>query len=128
LSALLKKGADVWLNNPRITREASGTSGMTAAMNGAVNFSVQDGWVPEFARHGENGFYLPPSDSNWPLEKQDFEDQKNLIQILENEIVPTYYDNQTKWTEIMKTSMREVVPNFDSDRMVREYYEKMYVE
>jgi glycogen phosphorylase len=126
LSALLKKGADIWLNNPRITREASGTSGMTAAMNGAINFSVLDGWVPEFARHGENGFYLPSSDSNWPLEKQDFEDQKNLIHILEDEIVPTYYDNQSKWIDIMKTSMREVVPNFDSERMVKEYYEKLY--
>ena len=128
LSALLKKGADVWLNNPRITREASGTSGMTAAMNGAINFSVPDGWVPEFARHGENGFYLPPADATWDLDKQDYEDHKNLTNILENEVVPTYYDRPDKWVEIMKTAMRDVYPAFDSDRMVREYYEKLYAE
>ncbi|MBP6540775.1 MAG: alpha-glucan family phosphorylase, partial [Saprospiraceae bacterium] len=56
LSAALKKGSDVWLNNPRLYREASGTSGMTAAMNGSVNFSIPDGWIPEFAKHGVNSF------------------------------------------------------------------------
>ena len=56
LSALLKKGSDVWLNNPRMYREASGTSGMTAAMNGSINFSLPDGWVPEFAKDEENCF------------------------------------------------------------------------
>jgi glycogen phosphorylase len=128
LSALLKKGADVWLNTPRITREASGTSGMTASMNGAINFSVPDGWVPEFARHGENGFYLPPLDPTWSLDKQDYEDYKNMTSILDNEVVPTYYNQPEKWVEMMKTAMREVSPKFDSDRMVREYYEKLYAE
>ena len=128
LSALLKKGADVWLNNPRINREASGTSGMAAAMNAALNFSVQDGWVPEFARHSENGFYLPPADSSWPVEKQDFEDHKNLMVMLKNEVVTTYYDQPIKWVEMIKTSMREIYPAFDSDRMAKEYYDKMYSE
>jgi len=56
LSKRLKQAADIWLNNPRVPREASGTSGMTAAMNGAVNFSTNDGWIVEFVNHGNNGF------------------------------------------------------------------------
>lgn len=64
LSKRLKQGADVWLNNPRVPREASGTSGMTAAMNGAVNFSTDDGWIPEFIDDGNNGFVVPKATSN----------------------------------------------------------------
>src|ERR1700709_1146588 len=62
LSKRLKQAADCWLNNPRVPREASGTSGMTAAMNGAVNFSTDDGWIPEFVNHGNNGFVVPKAD------------------------------------------------------------------
>src|ERR671921_921225 len=62
LSKRLKQAADCWLNNPRVPREASGTSGMTAAMNGAVNFSTNDGWIPEFINNGNNGFVVPPKD------------------------------------------------------------------
>jgi glycogen phosphorylase len=126
LSAILKKGADVWLNTPRYPREASGTSGMTAAMNGAVNFSVADGWFPEFVRHGENGFAIPVKDSPDYFSRQDDEDHKNLFMILENEIIPTYYNQKQKWLKIMKSSMSEVSPKFDSDRMVEEYYQKLY--
>ena len=71
LSAALKKGSDVWLNNPRLYREASGTSGMTAAMNGSVNFSIPDGWIPEFAVHGENSFVIEPADRKIPVHEQD---------------------------------------------------------
>jgi glycogen phosphorylase len=126
LSAILKKGADVWLNTPRYPREASGTSGMTAAMNGTINFSVADGWFPEFARHGENGFVIPVRDSQEYFLRQDEEDHKNLFEILENEIVPTYYNQKDQWLKIMKASMSEITPKFDSDRMVEEYYEKLY--
>jgi starch phosphorylase len=126
LSSLLKKGADVWLNTPRITREASGTSGMTAAMNGALNVSVLDGWVPEFARHGENGFYLPEVKSEWPLQQQDYEDYHQLMHILEGEVVPTYYHHTEKWASMMKASMQSVYPQFDSDRMAKEYYDNLY--
>jgi starch phosphorylase len=62
LSKLLKQGSDVWLNTPRLTREASGTSGMTASMNGSIHFSVNDGWHPEFARDGKNAFTIPEVD------------------------------------------------------------------
>lgn len=126
LSALLKKGSDVWLNNPRITREASGTSGMTAAMNGSINFSIPDGWVPEFSVHCMNSFVIPPADHHLPVEMQDENDYRNLMQILESEVIPTYYNHRDKWVEMMKAGMRDVVPNFDSDRMAIEYYEKLY--
>lgn len=126
LSALLKKGADVWLNTPRRPREASGTSGMTAAMNGAVNFSISDGWVIEFARHGENGFMIPPTDPTLPVDQQDNEDYERMMNILENEILPMYYDHPDKWRQVAKRSMSDVSPMFDSDRMVHEYYKKLY--
>lgn len=125
LSSILKKGADVWLNTPRYAREASGTSGMTAAMNGTVNFSIPDGWIPEFARHGQNCFEIPV-DPAADYSTQDREDNQNMMDILESEIIPTYYNNKTRWLEIMKNGMRDVAPDFDSDRMAREYYEKMY--
>jgi starch phosphorylase len=126
LSKKLKQGADVWLNTPRRPREASGTSGMTAAMNGAVNLSVLDGWLPEFARHGENSFVLPIVDSSLPELMQDELDHKNLMDILEKEIIPTYYQDKGKWMNIVKQSMRDVLPYFNSDRMAHEYYDTMY--
>jgi glycogen phosphorylase len=125
LSAVLKRGADVWLNTPRYTREASGTSGMTAAMNGAINFSIPDGWVPEFAEHGINSFIIPV-DPTASYAKQDTEDNTNLMNILEQEIIPVYYNDKNKWTAMMKSGMKDVIPDFDSDRMAREYYEKIY--
>lgn len=127
LSAALKKGADVWLNTPRRPMEASGTSGMTAAMNGAVNFSVSDGWIPEFANHGHNSFILPEADRSLPIDKQDDFDYRNLMTVLENEIIPTYYGQPDAWIKIAKNSMREVVPMFDSGRMAGEYYRRLYV-
>jgi glycogen phosphorylase len=127
LSALLKKGADIWLNTPRRPREASGTSGMTAAMNGAINFSISDGWVIEFARHGENAFVIPPTDPTMPIDQQDNEDFHSLMYILENEILPTYYNQPEKWKKIVKNSMKDVYPMFDSDRMADEYYNKLYI-
>jgi starch phosphorylase len=126
LSRLLKNGADIWLNNPRIPREASGTSGMTAAMNGAVNVSTYDGWIPEFAKHGVNSFIVPPVDQSLPVHEQDHVDLINLLDILEKDIVPMYYGNPNKWTEVIKNSMSDVVPYFDSDRMAYQYYEKVY--
>ncbi len=126
LSYNLKKGSDVWLNTPRVSREASGTSGMTASMNGSIHFSTDDGWHPEFAKHGVNSFTIPPIDHDKPLEEQDYEDNKNLMDILENEIIPMYYDKPKKWTKLMKTAMKDVVPAFDSDRMADEYYKKLY--
>jgi len=125
LSAMLKKGSDIWLNTPRITREASGTSGMSASMNGAINFSINDGWMPEFSIDGVNSFIIP-ADPNLDIETQDREDYLNMMDILENKIIPMYYNNQNEWQKIMKNSMRDILPYFDSARMADEYYTKMY--
>lgn len=126
LSMELKKGADIWLNTPRITREASGTSGMSACMNGAVHFSIADGWHPEFAKDGINSFTIPPVDATLPIEEQDRIDNKNMMDILEEKIIPLYYDKPKEWVQIMKNSMEDVIPAFDSGRMAHEYYVNMY--
>ena len=128
LSKRLKQAADIWLNNPRVPREASGTSGMTAAMNGAVNFSTNDGWIPEFIHHGNNGFVVPPADYlNMNVQEQDEYDLNKIYGILENEILPLYYDNHETWRQVVKNGMRDVQFQFDSNRMVNEYYEILYV-
>lgn len=126
LSKLLKQGADIWLNTPRVTREASGTSGMTAAMNAALNLTTNDGWIPEFGVHGENAFVIPVADLRQPIEIQDQQDLRNTYRILNDEIRATYYEDKGQWMEIVKQSMRDVVPFFDSARMAHEYYEKLY--
>ncbi len=126
LSKMLKRGADIWLNTPRITREASGTSGMTAAMNAALNCSIPDGWIPEFAKPNENGFVLPPNDPTLPEHEQDEMDANNLYNLLENTIIPMYYEAPDQWLKMIKRSMTDIVPYFDSDRMAKEYYDLLY--
>lgn len=127
LSKRLKQAADVWLNNPRVPREASGTSGMTAAMNGAVNFSTDDGWIPEFINHGHNGFVIPKADyENMSTHDQDMYDLNKLYEILNNEILPLYYNDYSTWRQIMKNGMQDVRVQFESNRMADEYYEKLY--
>jgi starch phosphorylase len=124
LSRLIKLGSDVWLNTPIVTREASGTSGMTAAMNGTINFSTYDGWVCEFATK-ENSFVVPvaPHEPSLVRDKTDID---NFYDMLEHQILPMYYDNPTQWQKMMLQSMNDVVPFFESDRMAAEYYEKVY--
>jgi len=126
ISRLLKQGSDIWLNTPRITREASGTSGMTASMNGSIHFSIDDGWHPEFARDGKNAFTIPAIDHTLPNEDQDRLDYENMMDILENKILPLYYDNQKEWINIMKNAMSEINVDFDSGRMAKEYYDRMF--
>jgi starch phosphorylase len=127
LSKRIKQAADVWLNNPRVPREASGTSGMTAAMNGAVNFSTDDGWIPEFIDHGNNGFVVPKADyANMTVHEQDEYDLNKVYEILEDQILPMYYKNFDTWRQIQKNGMRDVRFQFDSNRMANEYYEIMY--
>ncbi|MBI1782591.1 MAG: alpha-glucan family phosphorylase [Sphingobacteriales bacterium] len=127
LSKRLKQAADIWLNNPRVPREASGTSGMTAAMNGAVNFSTYDGWICEFIDHGNNGFVVQPVDySKMNVQEQDQYDLDQLYDILENQILPMYYERPDVWRQIMKNGMRDVRFQFDAGRMANEYYEQLY--
>jgi starch phosphorylase len=128
LSKRLKQGADCWLNNPRVPREASGTSGMTAAMNGAVNFSTDDGWIPEFINQGNNGFVVPQVDyHNTPIQQQDEYDLNKIYEMLQQQILPLYYDNYDTWRQVAKNGMRDVRFQFDSNRMAHEYYDLMYV-
>lgn len=127
LSKRLKQAADCWLNNPRVPREASGTSGMTAAMNGAVNFSTDDGWIPEFINHGHNGFVVPnPGYAEMNTQEQDEYDLDTVYDILNKEILPLYYDSYYTWRQVMKNGMRDVRFQFDSNRMAHEYYELLY--
>ncbi|MBK8636106.1 MAG: alpha-glucan family phosphorylase [Saprospiraceae bacterium] len=126
ISAILKKGADIWLNTPRRPQEASGTSGMTAAMNGAINVSTNDGWIPEYAVDKENAFIVPEADTTMSFDDQDNHDNYYLMSLLENEIIPMYYEKPEQWLQMMKNSMQSVTPTFDSKRMADEYYEKLY--
>ncbi len=128
LSKLLKQGADVWLNVPRLGHEASGTSGMAATMNGAVNVSIPDGWIPEFALHKKNCFVIPPADTGLPIHQQDEADANSLYDLLEKEILPMYYNHPSGWLSIIKNGMKDIAPQFDSKRMAQEYYEKLYLE
>ncbi|TAH03459.1 MAG: alpha-glucan family phosphorylase [Sphingobacteriales bacterium] len=127
LSKRMKQASDLWLNNPRVPREASGTSGMTACMNGSVNFSTNDGWIPEFVNHGNNGFVVPKADyANMHVQEQDEYDLNQIYEILEKQILPLYYDNFDTWRQISYNGMRDVRFQFDSNRMAHEYYEQLY--
>ncbi|WP_316835240.1 alpha-glucan family phosphorylase [Pedobacter nutrimenti] len=126
LSALLKKGSDVWLNNPKMYREASGTSGMAAAMNGSINLSMPDGWVPEFAKDMENAFVIQPAADELSDTDKDKQEAAALMDKLEQVVVPMYYKDQARWTSILKTAAKEIVPQFDAGRMVEQYQQELY--
>ncbi len=130
LARYLVQGVDVWLNTPRRPNEASGTSGMKAALNGALNFSVMDGWWRE-AYNGHNGWVIG-DDNGLQSDAQDQADAQNLYATLENEIIPLYYDRDAndlplKWIERVKQSLRTVTPQFSTRRMVKEYVERLYL-
>ncbi|MDJ0363808.1 alpha-glucan family phosphorylase [Hymenobacter sp. H14-R3] len=126
LSAEMKKGSDLWLNTPRYPREASGTSGMTAAMNASVSVSIADGWIPEFAEDGENCFLITHADVTLPDETKDTMEADNLLTVLEKTVVPMYYDQPKQFLKVVKASMKDVEPEFESGRMAKEYYEQLY--
>lgn len=126
LSALLKKGSDIWLNNPRMYREASGTSGMTAAMNGSINLSIPDGWIPEFAVDKVNSFIVEPAADQLSTEEKDRIEANRLLEYLEQHIISMYYNNPADWVKMIRNGARDVSPAFESGRMVAEYYEIMY--
>ena len=126
LSRILKNGSDIWLNNPVVTREASGTSGMSATMNGSITISTNDGWVREFERDGQNCFIIPEAKQGLAPEARDRSDRDNFYNILESKVLPMYYDEPDTWTDIVFNAMGDICPTFDSDRMADEYYTKMY--
>jgi starch phosphorylase len=126
----LVRGVDVWLNNPRRPLEASGTSGQKASLNGAPNFSVLDGWWPE-AYDGKNGWAIGEEKEYASEEEQDFADAESLYAILENSLVPLYYDRDgngvpSGWVAIMKEAISTVAPWFSTQRMVQDYVHKLY--
>ena len=124
------RGADIWLNNPRRLQEACGTSGMKAAMNGVINLSVRDGWWAE-AYNGTNGWAIGDFEGGGQPE-EDRKDAESLYNLLENEIVPLYYDRDFRgvphrWIQIAKEAIRSISPAFNACRMMREYTQQMYL-
>ncbi len=126
VGALLTSGADVWLNNPRRPKEASGTSGMKASMNGVLNVSILDGWWPEACEHGVNGWQFGDGFESKGVKKQDKHDIKALYEALLNEVIPTYYGNREQWVEMMKQSILSTKERFAVRRMLDEYYKLLY--
>jgi glycogen phosphorylase len=127
IGSMLVRGSDVWLNNPRRPQEASGTSGMKAAMNGVLNLSILDGWWPEACQHGRNGWQIGDGYENKSEKKLDAHDQKALYKVLLNEVLPTYYEDKNQWIDMMKQSVLTTHKAFAVKRMLEEYYEKLYI-
>ncbi len=123
IGKLLTRGCDVWLNNPVRPMEACGTSGMKAAMNGVLNFSVLDGWWPEGCIHGENGWQIG---DGYEGDDALAVDSKSLYKTLLEEVIPTYYENRDKWLKMMQASIRMSSHNFSATRMLDDYYNLMY--
>jgi starch phosphorylase len=126
IGRMLTRGCDLWLNNPRRPKEASGTSGMKAAMNGVLNFSVLDGWWPEICRDGENGWQIGDGFESEDVREQDENDLRSLAQKLSGEILPAYYESRGKWVDMMAESIKTSRDKFDIRRMLDEYYRLMY--
>ena len=127
----LVRGVDVWLNNPLRPREASGTSGMKVIVNGGLNLSILDGWWDE-AYGEDNGWAIGGRKeyANW--ENQNIVDSNSLYDIIERIIIPSYYKINAEgipeqWVYLMKQSIKSLVPLFNTHRMLREYYSKMYL-
>jgi glycogen phosphorylase len=118
----LVRGCDVWLNNPRRPMEASGTSGMKAAMNGVLNLSILDGWWPEGCEHGVNGWQIG---DGFEGPGQDEHDLKSLYHVLEGDVLPAY-DDRARWEGMMRASIEMSQWRFSSYRMLEDYYAKVY--
>ena len=125
------QGVDVWLNNPVKPKEASGTSGMKAGMNGVMNLSVLDGWWPE-CYNSKNGWSITAGSEQADPQIRDILDANEIYDILENEIVPIYYNHDknripSQWIKMMKHSLYDVGRGFNMHRMLREYLDKFYI-
>lgn len=130
LSRKLVAGVDVWLNNPLYPLEASGTSGMKAGINGTINLSVLDGWWGE-SYDGSNGWAIKPLSESLPEEVRTREETRTLYELLQDQVVPLYYQHDKLgfsqgWVSMAKRSMATIMPRFNSRRMVEEYLIKCY--
>jgi starch phosphorylase len=130
IARYLVQGVDVWLNNPRRPLEASGTSGMKAAMNGILNMSILDGWWCEGYRP-EAGWIIGSGEEYDDLEYQDVVESQAIFDLLENEVVPLFYDRSSdglprKWIQCMKNTIKWCMPRFNTSRMVADYTRKYY--
>jgi glycogen phosphorylase len=130
LARRLVAGVDVWLNNPVHPLEASGTSGMKAAMNGAINLSVLDGWWDE-GYDGTNGWAIKPASSAMAQDIRDHEEAHTLYEILQDHMLPLYYArdglaHSPGWVRMAKRAMTTVLPRFNAERMLGEYVAKFY--
>ncbi|ACJ15676.1 maltodextrin phosphorylase [Thermococcus onnurineus NA1] len=122
---LMVAGVDLWLNNPRRPMEASGTSGMKAGLNGVLNASIYEGWWVE-GYNGRNGWIIGEESTEPETEADDIKDAESLYNLLEREIIPTYYGNRGKWIYMMKESIKSIAPRFSTHRMVKEYMDRFY--
>jgi starch phosphorylase len=128
----LVAGADVWLNSPRRPMEASGTSGQKAGLNGALNFSILDGWWVE-GYNGKNGWMIGDPEAEYANEyDQNHADATSIYETLENHIVPTFYDRDTQglprqWLKMVKEAIRTIGPQFSTARMIKDYTNQLYV-
>jgi starch phosphorylase len=126
------QGVDCWLNTPRRPMEASGTSGMKAAANGALNISIPDGWWCEAELLGDNGWSIGKGETYDSIEEQDLVESEALYDILEKEIVPIFYerghdDLPREWIARMKSAISTICPVFNTYRMVQEYADRCYI-
>jgi starch phosphorylase len=135
ISRILVSGVDVWLNTPVHPFEASGTSGMKAAINGTVNLSVLDGWwaeAYESRREHRNGWGIPPAVETQDAADRDRQDAVTLYEILQDEVIPLYYARDEKlgyspeWVALCKRSMASILPAFNSERVLRDYLQSFY--
>ena len=126
IGRMLTRGSDVWLNNPRRPKEASGTSGMKAAMNGVLNLSILDGWWPEACEHGVNGWQFGDGFESEDVEVLDKHDYKAFRKVLRDEVFPMYYDHRERWIVMMAESIRSTRVPFGMKRMLTEYDKLMY--
>jgi starch phosphorylase len=127
LARLLTRGADVWLNTPRRPLEASGTSGMKAALNGVLHCSTLDGWWPEGCRHGVTGWAIGDGAEGDPPEEHDARDHASLFRVLETEMLPAHAD-RPRWLAMMRASVDMAAGRFSAERMVRDYFARLYAD